>query len=110
MEVTDCSIIEWLKREKDEEIWANVQLEILVDYNTATFFKKKDGNSMILPHYYARYVGWEIKLSEEYDDYKRVHIDELSRFEPMIHTIPIMTKKLLSLKKSLWDKATYLSI
>jgi hypothetical protein len=101
METTDENIIDGMRREKNEEVGESVQLEILSDYHSVTFFRKKDGNSMILPHYYAIYIGGEIRLNDEYSDYKRVKIDELDAFEPKIHTIPEMVHKLLHLKHSL---------
>ena len=101
METTDENIIEGIKREKDEEVGESVQLEILSDYHPVTFFRKKDGNSMILPHYYAKYIGGEIMLNDEYSDYKRVKVHELDAFEPKIHTIPEMVDKLLHLKHRL---------
>ena len=109
MEVTDESIIQGVQREKNEEIGESVKLELLTDYTSATFFRKKDGNSMILPHYYANYIGGEIKLNDEYSDYKRIKVSELDAFEPKINTIPEMVAKLLLLKKSLRE-ARYVRI
>jgi hypothetical protein len=110
MEVTDETIIQWVQREKNEEVGEDVKLEILKDFHPVTFFRKKDGNSMILPHYYAKYLGWEIKLNDEYSEYQRVKVEDLDTFEPKIHTIPDMVKKLLHLKKSLGETAQYVNI
>lgn len=110
METTDENIIKWLKREKDEEVGPNVKLDILIDYNSPVLFRKKDGNSMILPHYYAKYNWWEILLNEEYNDYKRIKLSELDTFEPKIYTIPEMVNKILKLKKKLWNTANYVNI
>lgn len=110
MEVTDENMIQWVKREKDEEVWEDVRLEVLADFHPVTFFKKKDGNSMLLPHYYARYLSWEVKLNDEYSEYKRVKIEDLDSFEPKIHTIPEMVTKLLRLKRALGNTIDYIVI
>ena len=51
------------------------------------YFKKKDGNYSILPHYYAVFKSGSIRLSEEYSKYKWVDISSLKEFEPKIHSI-----------------------
>jgi len=45
-----------VQREKNEEVGEDVKLSILKEYHPVVFFRKKDGNSMILPHYYANYL------------------------------------------------------
>jgi len=97
METTDGGILEGLKREKNEEIGENIKIKIWPVFNTMNFFVKKDGSNMVLPHYYARYESGEIKLNEEYEDYKWVEVEKLSKFEPKIPTVELMVKNLLRL-------------
>ena len=42
---------------------------------------------MVLPHYYARFIGGEITLNDEYSEYRWVNLRELDRFEPKIETV-----------------------
>jgi len=97
MEVTDGSLLEGLKREKDEEIGENIRIKIWPVFSSMNFFVKKDGTNMVLPHYYARYESGEVKLNEEYSDYQWVGLDELSSFGPKIETIDSVVKNLLRL-------------
>ena len=99
LETTDKDIIAGLKREKDEELGANFKINLLPTFTTNVHFVKADGNSMILPHYYAVHDSGEIDLGEEYSDYKWVKIKELESFEPKIPNITEITNKLLSLPK-----------
>jgi hypothetical protein len=57
METTDDGIIAGLKREKDEEVGENFKIKIFPNLSYNTFFRKKDGNAMILPHYLAVHIG-----------------------------------------------------
>ncbi len=104
METTDASMLDGLKREKDEEVGPNFKIRICPKYSTNLFFIKKDGSRMILPHYYAVHVGGEIVLNEEYSGYKWVALDELVAFEPKIKNIPETVNDLLLLAKILDDK------
>jgi len=110
MEVTDESILAWVQREKNEEVGKDVKLSILKEFHSVTFFRKKDGNSMILPHYYANYLWWEILINDEYSEYRWVRIEDLEGFEPKVETVPDMVKKLLHLKKSLGESIEYVQI
>ena len=97
LETTDNGITAGLDREKTEEIGTQAKLTIFPEVSWNTFFIKKDGNQMFLPHYYARYDGGEIQLNtQEYADYKWVKISELEQFEPKIpnipHTVTILKK------------------
>jgi NADH pyrophosphatase NudC (nudix superfamily) len=92
METTDASIIEGMRREKNEEIGSSAKVLIVPHESYNLFFKKKDGNSMILPHIAGIFHSGAIVLnSDEYSDYKWMAIDELSRFEPKIAGIPELT-------------------
>jgi ADP-ribose pyrophosphatase YjhB (NUDIX family) len=97
METTDGGILEGLKREKNEEIGEDIKVKIWPTFNTMSYFVKKDGNFMILPHYYARYESGEVKLNDEYEDYKWVEVKKLTEFEPKIPTVEPMIKNLLRL-------------
>lgn len=92
METTDDSILSGMKREKDEEIGPDAKVAILPNETCNLLFRKKDGNSMILPHIAGVFVTGKIKLNEEYSEYKWVLIDDLKEFEPKIENIPALTK------------------
>jgi ADP-ribose pyrophosphatase YjhB (NUDIX family) len=96
METTDESIIDGLQREKNEEVGEDFKVKIYPEFTTNLLFRKKDGNSMILPHYYAVHESGEITLNEEYADYVWVQLAELDSFEPKI---PSITDVVISLKK-----------
>ena len=98
MEVTDRSIIVGMQREKNEEMGSDFKIKLYPIFNVTAYFLKKDGSNMVLPHYYCQHVSGEIKLNEEYSDYKWVPLNELESFEPKIATIPGMVEKLLRLK------------
>ncbi|WP_433679213.1 NUDIX hydrolase [Nocardia sp. CA-119907] len=88
METTDGTILDAIRREKEEEIGKAAIIAIAEDLSYNVLFKKKDGNSMILPHFYGEYDGGDIELNEEYSDYAWVPVGELDSFEPKIDTIP----------------------
>lgn len=94
METTDGAIIEGLRREKNEEVGVDFKIKIFPSFTTNEFFIKKDGNSMILPHYYAVHESGDINLNEEYSEYKRVPLVEIKDFEPKIHSIVGVLDKL----------------
>jgi ADP-ribose pyrophosphatase YjhB (NUDIX family) len=88
METTDASLTAGMQREKNEEIGAGVRLRIIPSQSYNVLFRKRDGNSMVLPHIAAQYIGGTIQLSEEYSDYAWVPISQLAGFEPKIENIP----------------------
>lgn len=88
MVVTDKTIVDSIKREKDEEIGNGAQILIIPDETHNVLFRKKDGNSMILPHIAAIFDGGTIKLNDEYSDYQWVDLSELVNFKPKIENIP----------------------
>ena len=47
---------------------------------------------MVLPHYYARFIGGEIMLNDEYSEYRWVNLRELDQFEPKIETVAPMVE------------------
>lgn len=110
MEVTDASINEGIKREKDEEVGEACKLWLHTAFNSSVLFRKKDGSAMIIPHYLAIHEEGEINLNlDEYSEYLWVNVDELDAFEPKIENIPEMVKKLLRLQ-ALSDKDDVLLI
>ncbi|MDA3855399.1 MAG: NUDIX domain-containing protein [Candidatus Woesearchaeota archaeon] len=104
MENTDLSIIEGLKREKDEEVGLDFQVLLYPTFSLNLLFRKKDGNSMILPHYLAIYEKGNIDLNEEYSEYQWIEIDKLNEFEPKISNIPETVNELLRLEKIAKEK------
>ena len=98
METKDADIITAMKREKNEEVGKDFKIKIYTEFSNNLIFKKKSGNYMILPHYLAIHAGGDIKLNEEYSEYKWVKIEELEQFEPKIKNIPESVSKLLKLK------------
>ncbi len=88
METTDSSILDAIRREKEEEIGTAAIVLLAEDVSYNVLFTKKDGNSMVLPHFYAEYEGGEITLNDEYSDYLWMPTRQLHSFEPMIETIP----------------------
>jgi 8-oxo-dGTP pyrophosphatase MutT (NUDIX family) len=92
METTDQSITDGIKREKDEEIGSGALIKIVPDETYNILFRKKDGNSMILPHIAAVFQRGEIVLSDEYSEYEWVSLDKLKEFEPKIANIPELVK------------------
>ncbi len=98
MEVTDGSILAGLRRERDEEVGSACKIDVLLTCTNNTYFVKKDGSHMILPHYPAIYRGGEIIINDEYSEYQWVPLAELKEFEPKIPNIFEMTlwaKKIL---------------
>lgn len=100
METTDETILEGLKREKDEEVGEGFKIKIYTKYTSNVLFRKKDGHSMILPHYLAMYDSGEIDLNDEYSEYKWVELDKLEEFEPKIPDIPDRVQEMLGLLKN----------
>lgn len=98
METTDGGFVEGLRREKDEEIGASAKLDIFPYASYNEFYVKKNGQAMVLPHYYAIYQGGDIVLSDEYSEYAWVKLSELAVFEPKIHTVSSMVENMLKLR------------
>lgn len=92
METTDETILSGMKREKDEEIGVNARVNVLPHETYNLLFRKKDGNTMILPHIAGVYTSGDIDLNEEYSDYQWVPVANLSQFEPKIENIPELTQ------------------
>ncbi len=104
MEITDSTIIDGMKREKEEEVGKDCNIFLYPAYNHTTLYRKNDGSYMLLPHYLAVYKGGNINLSDEYSEYKWVKLDELPDFEPKIPNITEVIDILLKLNSVLDDK------
>lgn len=105
MENSDRSIVEGLKREKDEEIGNQTKIRIYPESTHNLLYKKNDGSMMILPHYLAYFVGGKIELNEgEYSEYIWLPLNELEYFEPKIENIPGAVQWALHLSKSCSSK------
>lgn len=103
METTDASLVEGMRREKQEEIGRRAIVLIAPHLSFNILFRKKDGSSMVLPHLYALYKGGEIDLNEEYDDYKWVAPTDLEAFEPKIETIVEAVRRARQLRQIIAD-------
>lgn len=87
LETSDGGLLEGMRREKNEEIGKDAEVLVSDVSVFNAYFVKKDGSSMILPHYICKYQGGDIKLNDEYSEYKWVNVDEIADFEPKIETI-----------------------
>jgi 8-oxo-dGTP pyrophosphatase MutT (NUDIX family) len=92
METTDKTLLEGMKREKDEEIGQEAVVAVLPNESYNLLFRKKDGTSVVLPHIAGMFVSGNIELDEEYSDYQWVSLADLESFEPKIDNIPQLTK------------------
>ncbi len=99
MEVSDKTIAESLKREKNEEVGEEFIIRICPKYCINILFTKNDGSKMVVSNYYSEHVCGEIKLSQEYSEYKWADINNLDSFEPKIPTIPTTIREMLRLSK-----------
>ena len=105
MEITDQSITEGVRREKNEELGENFKVKLFQTFNLNILFRKKDGNAMILPYYFAIHQEGEVELNhDEYSEYKWVKISELEKFEPKIQNIPEIVDQIIRLEKIAEDK------
>lgn len=92
LETTDESLLAGMQREKDEEIGTGVKLKVLPNETYNILFRKKDGNTMVLPHIPAVYERGEITLNDEYSEYRWVPLSELEAFQPKIESILPMSQ------------------
>jgi ADP-ribose pyrophosphatase YjhB (NUDIX family) len=103
MEITDESLMKGLEREKNEEVWEVCKIKVYPTFSTNLLFRKKSGDCMVLPHYYARHIEGDININEEYSDFQWVKITDLDQFEPKIPNIPDTIRKLMALQKIIID-------
>lgn len=103
MEYSDKGIVSAIEREKNEEIGEDFKVKLYHEFSNNLTFKKKDGSYMILPHYFAKHLQGEVRLNDEYSEYRWVEIEDLEEFEPKIKNIPKSVNKLLKLGKIIED-------
>lgn len=103
MEYSDKDIVSAIEREKNEEIGEDFKVKLYHEFSNNLTFKKKDGSYMILPHYFAKHLQGEVRLNDEYSEYRWVEIEDLEEFEPKIKNIPKSVNKLLKLGKIIED-------
>jgi NADH pyrophosphatase NudC (nudix superfamily) len=102
METDDASILEGVRREKNEEIGPSAKIRVYMGATNNVLFHKKDGSAMILPHILAQYVGGEIRLNpEEYSEYRWVPVKDLPGLEPKVANIPELVDWALKLQKTI---------
>ncbi len=87
MEHKDATIVDGIRREKNEEVGSAFVVRLLPHHSVDVLFTKKDGNRMILPHFYAEHVQGEIVLSDEYSEFRWVRVNDLAHCTPMIENI-----------------------
>lgn len=97
VERTDPSVIQGIFRELGEEIGNKVQIRILSTYSTHREFLKADGSRMILPHFYAEFISGDIKLNEEYSEYRWMSLADLTAPD-VLDNIADICRDLLRLK------------
>jgi len=95
MEHKDASIVEALRREKNEEVGEGFVLRLLATHSVDVPFIKKDGTRMILPHFYAEHHRGEVQLNDEYSEFRWVGLEYLKSFTPMIENIAWIVPLLL---------------
>jgi hypothetical protein len=59
------------------------------------YYVKKNGKSMILPHFFSVYEEGNIIINDEYSEFNWVKVEDLENFEPKIDTIFGVVHKLL---------------
>jgi 8-oxo-dGTP pyrophosphatase MutT (NUDIX family) len=92
LETTDESLLAGMQREKNEEIGSDTRINVLAEETYNLLFRKKDGNTMVLPHVACVYTSGKIQLNDEYSEYQWVRLDALDSFEPKIANIPQLTR------------------
>lgn len=98
METTDETIVEGLRREKNEEVGSDFQIRVYPTFTKNLLYRKNDGHAMVLPHVYAVYESGDIVLNEEYSEYAWVPIAELDSFEPKIGSISEVVKDFYNMR------------
>ncbi len=103
-ETTDGSLVAGLQREKNEEIGTDAKLRVCYMMSCyQVWYKKKNGNYMVLPHHVAIHQSGEIRLNPaEYDDYKWVPLTEVDTYIQIPNT-PVAVRDGLRLLSILTD-------
>lgn len=104
MEGSDSSIIDALKREKDEEVGSTFRVRVYPNATNNWLYRKKDGSNMILPHYICQHTAGGVALNQaEYSEWRWIPLDDLATLEPKIESIPKMVEWAVKLKDALQD-------
>lgn len=110
LETTDESIVNGLRREKNEELGQGLKVSLNPHVSCNMYYVKENGIHMILPHYYAEFVSGNVQLNNnEYSDYNWVDLTNLSSFEPKIDTIEPVIQQILTLEP-LFNKKDFVLI
>lgn len=104
IEHTDGSILEGLRREKNEELGEDFKIRINPEISHGRYYVKKDGNHMILPHYYSEYVSGEMNVNEEYSECTWFDISELDDLEPKVENIPDTVRLMLRMSENFLEE------
>lgn len=99
LESTDDGLVQGLQREKNEEIGPAARIAVVTGMSLNEYFIKSNGQAMVLPHYYARFLGGEITINEEYSEYKWIAVNEIDDFEPKIETVPRIVRSIQKIEK-----------
>ncbi len=94
LESTDGGLVQGLRREKNEEIGTSAKIAVVTSISLNEYFVKSSGQAMVLPHYYAKLLGGEININDEYSEYRWVRIEDLDKFEPKIDTVAPIVKSI----------------
>lgn len=88
LEQTDEDLLAGMLREKTEEIGESAQVEIDLESSKTVFYRRKDGQMVLVPHYPVVYSAGKIELNEEeYSEFSWVKLADLKEFEPKIDNI-----------------------
>jgi NUDIX domain len=99
LESTDGGLVQGLQREKNEEIGPAARIAVVTGISLNEYFIKSNGQAMVLPHYYARFLGGEITINEEYSEYKWIAVNEIDDFEPKIETVSRIVRSIQKIEK-----------
>lgn len=100
IEHKDSTIVAGIQREKTEEI-GGASLELALPFCINAEFAKSDGSRMILPHFYARYLGGEIVINSEYSEYRWVALSELDDVSPLIENVPSIVRTMCEMRRTI---------
>lgn len=110
MEDIDQTIVEGIKREKNEEIGGNFLLQLYPDISSSLLFIKSDNTHMIVSYYLAIHHGGEITPNhKEYSEYRWIDIDLIAKLEPKVPTIPTVVDLFLGMRNK-FDKMDFVEI
>lgn len=92
METTDESLVEGMKREKDEELGPNATIKVIPNETYNVLFRKSSGQMTVCPHIPAVFVSGDIRINtDEYSEFRWVPLSQLKALEPKIQNIPMLS-------------------